>query len=390
MTCHFRKVLTLIDIKMNENIGIDKEITLKKSNRIREAWNEFFWESRVCQRHIRFTAEEKSNYIGDLLNYFDDTLHHLETFRVQPDYLSSLYETTAVLQMMFIQQDMVDEMLGVVKLGKSSSNEKKFVRSLRNELIGHPISRGENGELVHSVFITGQTEGSVLSFIRYHKSNNYKYDLVTYNWRDIFAKHEAYLNQYLDAILERIIEILNQYSQTLLTLKSSAGHVSFEKLVRWVSLVFDIYTTNFPLFDPQNLLSFYNKREAHPRYKYALGLFQDGLGDRIGEVLRDIRLISLDNSSFDYDPLITFNPSFLQEFENTEIASANRKINYEFSKLFERDHLFGIDYFKREFHDDIEVMQELENMALQNGERNGEFHCSFEYLRCIFVKRGML
>jgi len=295
------------------DIGIDKEKALKKSKRIRDAWNGFFWEFRVCQRHIRFTSEERSNYVGDLLNYFDDTLHHLEKFRVQPDYLSSLYETTAVLQMMFIQQDMIDELVSMLKLGKSSSEEKKFIRNIRNELIGHPISRGDNGELVSSVFITGFTEGPLLSYVRYHKSNNYKHNLITHHWKDIFEKHETYLNQFLDRILDRITEILSHYSQTILKLKNGAGQVPFEKLVRWISLVFEIYTTNFPLFDPKNLLDFYNKRESHPRYKLALGLFQDGIGERIGEVLRDINLIIQESDNTKFDPHIKFDISFTAE-----------------------------------------------------------------------------
>ena len=374
---------------MNENIGIDKKIVLKKSKRIRDAWNDCFWEFRVCQRHIRFTAEERSNYIGDLLNYFDDTLHHLEKFRIQPNYLSTMYETTAVLQMMFVQQDMVDEMLGVFKLGKSSSNEKKFIRNLRNELIGHPISRGEGGELISSIFITGQTEGSCLSYIRYHKSNNYKHELITHNWKDIFKKHETYLIHFLDKILDQIKEILTRYSQTVLFLKDGAGQVSFEKLVRWVSLIFDVYTANFPLFYPKNLIDFYNKKDTHPRYRYAIGLFQDGLGDRIGEVLRNIRHITLDSTNFNYDTVIKFDIIYLQEFEINEVA-VNRKINYEFSKLFEHDHIFGIDYFMQEFNNDSEIIPELENMAVSKGDRTGEFYCSYEYLRHIFTIRGML
>jgi len=378
---------------MEAQIGIDKDKILSLSKKLRDGWNRFFWEYRVCQYHIRFTKEERSNYIGDLFNYFDDIIHHLEKFNVKPDYLSSLYETVAVLQFMYVQQDLVDELLRLFKLHSSSSDDKTFIRQLRNELIGHPVSRDYNGNLISSVFITGSTKNSTLSYIRYHKDNDYKHDLIMLKWEKIFERHEKYLEFYLTTILHKMQGILLHFVTVLSNLQGNFSKTPFERLVPWVNKVFETYSNNFILFSPENILHCYQHQYVHNRYKYAVESFQEGLAKSIGEVIQEINEFCMPSEEINYkEPLenIVEFVSYSESSENDIKPRNGEKINYEFSKLYEKDYLFELNYFKNEFRDDIEIVQELDNIALSNGKRNVEFYCSYEYLRFLFEQKNML
>jgi hypothetical protein len=377
---------------MEKQIGIDKEKILKLSKKIREAWNDFFWESRVCQHHIRFTREERSNYIGDLFNYFDDTIYHLESFEMKSDYLSSLYETVAVLQFMYVQQDLIDELLRLFKLSKSDSKDKLFIRQLRNELVGHPISRDRYGDLICSVFVTGSSKNSTLAYIRYHRDKDYKFDLITLHWESIFKKHEDYLKHYLGLIIRKVEGILLHFANTLQSLSNNTSKISFEKLVSWVSQVFEIYYSHYDLFAPDNILYCYYHRQKHSRYNYVIELFQDGLNEQLAEFIGSVKEFCNPQEKIKFrevkEGIVTV-VSYCEQ-PSKEFNRKNEKINYEFGKLHERDHVFGISYFRRNFCDDSEVMEELDNMERNNSERNVEFHCSYEYLRFLFERRGLL
>lgn len=136
----------------------------------------------------------------------------------------------------------------------------------------------------------------------------------------------------------------------------------------------------------------YEKKDTHPRYRHALGLFQNGLGERISWVLGEINDHQMPYKKIDAQPNIEFDiefVSFASEPEDVDVK-INKKINYEFSKLHERDHIFGLSYFMRKFEGDAEVIQELENMSDDRGSRGVEFHCSYEYLKRIFKRRGLL
>lgn len=177
---------------MTEAKGLNHHELYKLSQRVRKAWDEYFYTFRTCQQQIHFTAEEKSNYIPDLLNYLDDTLNLLSTIRLNDDYLSSLYDIVAILQFMFVQQDLIDQLLTVFKLPQSSGGQKARIRNLRNELIGHPISKDGNG-LVSTVFITAETRGTTLEYARYHRDVAYRQELIRHDWISVFKDYEEYL-----------------------------------------------------------------------------------------------------------------------------------------------------------------------------------------------------
>lgn len=379
-------------------IGIDSKKFLLHIQRLHNVWEHYFWQSKVCQGHIRFTDEQKTNYVPDLLNYFEDTIVLLARFRKGKDYRESLYHIVATLQFMYIQQDLMDELLLVFKLPQSSKH-KRQARDLRNELTGHPVSRGTNNELVSSVFITAQSKENVLEYARYHKDNNFKFDLRSYNWQQIFADHNLYLEHYFAELEKKISSILRMYQKSLRKLLESTRKIEFTKLVHWVNTNLEIFHKDTHVYNQKAILHYHSLAQTHLRYKnivenYLSGL-EEYLTDKINdidEVLKPIVIKKRDK------PLPALEISFLdmRNFDTTEDAiiirshrPANKSYHHEYGKLHQRHDIYDIAYFKREFHNDEEIMDELNNMEI-NGYGSAEFYCSYEYLGLLLRKRNLL
>ena len=380
---------------MAVTIRVDCEAITRLSEHLREAWNDYFWTYRSCRRKIRFTDEEKTNYFSDLINYFDDITRLLSTFRIQDNYRAALYDATAVLQLMYIQQDLVDEMLTIFKLPQSSSDEKTLIRELRNELIGHPISRDKSENLISSVFITAETKGERLEYVRYHRDKNFSFDIRSFNWRDIFQWHDKYLKDCLLKIGGAIKEKLIRFQRNLIKMSEQLPNTPFEKLINWVDQVFETVPKSYPyLYSKESILTFYRKMDLHPRYRFVVDKYLSDLKHWLAEVIADIDefVSNAFNNSVSQSAKTNFEN--IWNFENPDEYSINdalptQSIRYEFGKLFEKHEVFGVNYFINVYNDDKELMDELENMKL-NIENNSEYYASIEYLRMLFQRRGVL
>src|SRR5438045_3034682 len=122
-------------------------------DKITTSWNHYFWKNKFCQNRINFTSEIKTNYYGDILSYFNDTLALLTDINPKKEFNKSIFQTIGVLQLIYTQQDLIDELLYIFKLPQSTKGDKNPNRDIRNELIGHPIRRKpKDNELISSVF----------------------------------------------------------------------------------------------------------------------------------------------------------------------------------------------------------------------------------------------
>ena len=45
-----------------------------KLDRIADIWNYFVWDYKICSNKIKSNEDVKTNYFGDILGYFKDTL----------------------------------------------------------------------------------------------------------------------------------------------------------------------------------------------------------------------------------------------------------------------------------------------------------------------------
>lgn len=120
-----------------------------------------------------------------------------------------LFYVFGVLQLVYVQQDLVTEMLKIFKLREPKKDElKNKNRYIRNELVGHPISREKSKKFKSSVLIGNFTEES-LTYYKY-TVNNSKSEKVLVSIPDVIRIHAKFLNYYFDKILQRIEEINKQ------------------------------------------------------------------------------------------------------------------------------------------------------------------------------------
>ena len=118
-----------------------------KLDKISDIWNYFIWDYRYCSSKIKFDDDIKTNYFGDILGYFQDTLDIVFETKILPtEHSEKFSHTISFLQAIYIQQDFVEEMLSIFKTGIDKGQLKNdhsysINRDLRNELIGHPIRK---------------------------------------------------------------------------------------------------------------------------------------------------------------------------------------------------------------------------------------------------------
>ena len=60
--------------------------------KITTVWNSFFWDNKFCQDKINFTTEVRTNYYGDILSYFNDTLDFLENIEFHTEFKKSIFQ----------------------------------------------------------------------------------------------------------------------------------------------------------------------------------------------------------------------------------------------------------------------------------------------------------
>lgn len=373
--------------------GIDRHKIIRFSEKIRESWNDFFLESRYCQQQINFGTEERTNYMGDLLNYFDDTIDLLEQIPLKPNYQLALYDTVSVLQLMYIGQDLIDELRFVFKMPQSSGVEKLLIRTLRNELTGHPISRDKKNNFISSVFFTRNSHGNVIEYLRYHKEKDYKSEVIRYEWSELVKVHEAYLLDNLKDILATIKDKLKQYQNQLSQFLQSFPRIPFDGLVIKTEHLMETFFENSNLYSASNLRHFFEQRDLHPRYSHCISCF-------IRELKRDLLQLQIDLKQFRAsEPLLENLGSDNQVMARTvftkgshkvaETQPMQRNISYQFSKLREKHPIYGIKYFLDHYQDDPELLSELRHMQCVIDD-DKEFYCCYEYLRNLFIVKGLL
>ncbi len=133
-----------------KNIQQQMKTTIEdKLDRIADIWNYFIWEYKFCSSKIKFNDDVKTNYFGDILGYFKDTLDIVFANNSKhSSYTDKFSYAISFLQAIYIQQDFTQELLGIFKTGIEKGNLKydesySINRDIRNELIGHPIRKTE-------------------------------------------------------------------------------------------------------------------------------------------------------------------------------------------------------------------------------------------------------
>lgn len=305
------------------------------------------------------------------------------------------------MQAIYIQQDFIEELLYIFRCGIDKGelkidNAYKVNRDIRNELVGHPIRKieqfnilKEKNELVllSSALFTNKLNSDEITYLRYHKENNYQYELISHTREDIRCRHIDFLNCYFDIILEKQEAILKGFFKKLEEIEIVVDKAHFNNAISIVSQSFETIFDLDPLYKPEILLEIYKKKAIHPRYDNAIKLFLNDLRATLSEKKQSI---------VDFQQKSYLNPSVLS-IENIEIifdsnvdTSNQAKISYhyEMSKLIDKRGYSDFRFFSTLLRDKCqskpEVLSELTYME-ENRENDLEYFCSYHMIKTLLA-----
>ncbi|WP_313514835.1 hypothetical protein [Sphingobacterium sp.] len=376
-----------------------KEEIENKLNKISDAWNTYIFKYEFCFKRLKGNSDLRTNYFGDLMGYFKDTLD-IAFESIPPnrkDHSATFSFNISLLQSLYIQQDFIEELLIIFKTGITKGDLKKDSdynenRDLRNELVGHPI-RKNKGELVSSALFSYQADTGIIEYMRYHKDNNFSFETKRYNIDDIRKAHFNFLSNYLDKIISSIKKELRIFQKQLVTILNVLKADSFNQIINVAQTYFDdIFEAEY-CFEKETLLNIYEKRNLHPRYQHVITRFLEYLKESVLETQNDIKLFCEENkiapNFIDNTPVnLTFKKASELSFKKLEKAK-KKNFNYEIGKLFTEkteQYEFFSGLLKIEFKDDDTILKELDHMNSNRLNRD-EYYSALKYLSALIKQQ---
>jgi hypothetical protein len=316
-----------------------------KLSKINSNWNEYYFIKEFFQKKINFTDEVKTNYYGDLNNYLHDTLDLVKPFnkiKSDKDYIS---QTIVLLQVIYTQQDLIDELLYIFKLQKSTKEDKNPNRDIRNELIGHPISRDkkDNNKLKSSILFDIRNKDE--NYISYAKYSMRKSELKTYSVQEIIESHKNFLNKYLDKILIKIEKEITEHQKQIEKVFEIPLINQFEYIDK---IDKELLSSISYIFEKESLKYYYRNMRKHRRYLYCLKQYKRTLKS----------VIKKQEDKTKYYSLIEI---------------------YDREQLQKKDTVFTIDFYIEKYKGNELVLKELKNMKL-NTDNDIEYYASLNFL----------
>ena len=392
-----------------------------KLDRIADVWNYFIWDNKFCSSKIKFNEDVRTNYFGDILSYFKDTLDIVFSDKKHSNYTEKFSFTISFLQAIYIQQDFTQEMLEIFKTdinkGKLNKDETyNLNRNLRNELIGHPIRKTEISTgsfdskecdscgklltkpknklaLLSSTFFSYQEKEDEIQYLLYHRNNNFKFESRTFKIADIQKRHSEFLEKYFDVILLKLKSILNKYLSELDKLEKVIEKHDFKIVLRLVERYFEaIFKSDF-VYEKDSLIKIYERRNEHTRYQNHIDRFNFDLQTSIADKRKFVKDIferkMVDKSSFENQPLPKINIVFASSDEPIEEKESRKETyHYEMGKLADKRNpkdfkIFG-GLLKSKCQDNQLVLSELDHME-KNIYNDIEYYTSLRLI-CVELK----
>ena len=182
---------------------------------LNDIWNDYIFEYKYFSDKLEFNEYVNSNYVADIFCYFGDTLSLIFSSKCTSNFEEKFSYTISFLQAIFIQQDFIEELLGVFKIENTKKElwlDKLYStnRGIRNELVGHPISKN-NKKFESSVIFSSQIKENEIQYLLYHKRKQFNCEIKTLQIKDIKNRHIKFLVKYLDIIINKSKEYLREY-----------------------------------------------------------------------------------------------------------------------------------------------------------------------------------
>lgn len=419
----------MYEVNLNINtpkiIGSDAEVKLR---RINDIWEHFFLVYKLCDRKIKSTEDIKSNYVSDILGYFNDTFEIVFEKRQKGTITQEIAYNISFLQSLYVQQDFIEELLTVFKCNISKGDLKSdpnysINRDIRNELVGHPIKKDridhnqesqkkcdacgrifENGNrkstLVSSTLFGYHSGDDKISYLRFHRKDRYKAEVIELTISQIQERHMLFLNKYLDRILDKLKKIILDFRVILLEFQKLIDGGDFKIIVSYAEICFESIYVYGHFKDKESILGIYNRRYQHPRYQNIVNDFFQNLKSDVNETIQEIKRLTGPLEIFRIEPLKP--PEIKITFSDTEQLIKPRKrtkyeYNYELGKLagskiyseFEMYKSFLLSHCnenkisKKRMN---EIKMELEHMD-KNLNDDLEYYSAYKYL-CKIIKHN--
>ena len=255
---------------------------------IDNVWNDFIWDNKFCRNQINFSPEAESNYLGDILGYFYDTFDIIYEKKNGAEHAENFASHISFLQSIYVQQDFIEEILILFKTNIVKGDLKldlnySLNREIRNELVGHPFRKIDSNVISSTVF-GYERDPNTIAYLRYHRDNDFKCEIIKVKIEEITERHTAFLNTYFDIIIEKLKSVTARYSEELEGVKKKMETVSFPSLVKILSQKLKPFLENTYLYDENSILEVYEKRNQHRRYTTVYESFLSDLKKRISEM----------------------------------------------------------------------------------------------------------
>ena len=346
-----------------------------KLDQIANIWNNFIWEYEFCTRKIKFSTDVKTNYFGDILGYFQDTFDIVFSQNKHSGYSERFSYTISLLQAIYVQQDFVEELLEIFKTGIVKGDLKQNLnysinRDVRNELVGHPI-RKQKGNLISSTLFSYQAKVGEIQYLRYHKERNFEFEIKTFKILDIQKRHQDFLEEYFDKILEKLKKILDEFLTEIDKVEQVIKKGDFETVIKLVELYFEAIFKSDYAYDKISLIKIYNQKDQHIRYQNFIDRFYDDLNCSIAETRKYVKTIFEKKPKKENIqkklPNIEFVFKDLSSDEKKEIQKQQKKsYHYEIGKLATKRNREDFDFFgnilKSKCEENNLVIKELKHM----------------------------
>lgn len=381
-----------------ENIEI--EILENKLKVLNDIWANYFYTYPFFKNKIKFTEEEKTNYVGVIFGYFRDSFDVV--FTIPPkDFASYVEKFTyqiALLQSIYVQQDLTEELLRIFKTGinrDTLNNDPNFKinRDIRNELVGHPISRNTDFSLRSSTVFGYEKSGNSIHYLKYEFPE--ERDVVqTIEINDLLRKHIDFLNTYLDKLLEKSYLLLGQFKKSVIDVLGI--HLSKTDLTNTIKFSLSHFEQKFDNLN-EILLSQVEElveNHSHPRYKHALNLYWEFITDFYKDTTRSIDvIISKENlkpkeqiqiNNFSLIPKIIFVEQSTNNYDTSNFVRKN--YNDELRKIYTKRNLIDFELYAKtiisEKYECKDIINEIDYLR-QNLFDKFHFNCSWNYLEYL-------
>ena len=359
-----------------------------KLDKIAEIWNDFILNEKFFQRKINFDSEVETNYFGDILHYFYDSLILIKENIPEDDknnFSASVFYAIGLLQIIFIQHDLMREFFYIFNIDKDEKKEFekeiKRIRDLRNELIGHPINRNsKTGELRSTVFWGNRMSKNQIHYLKYTRKDNFKRGIQKeFSVTHLISNQEIVFKKYLNLILLNLKDYLREYLDNInqIELSLNEDH-DFFYLIDNIQNNCTLLWNKHIIFDKDILLECYTKKDLHPRYENTLEIFRNKL---------NYNIINLRNRV--YAKLDEENKITRFENKNREIFKYSEEITHFLVRLFEKRQVKErISSLRNTFSEFPKILEELKNME-SNTENNAEYYSSYFYLTGVLLKKAV-